>query len=667
MTLSNRYLPVISIGAFFVLGFVVLVSSLESQGADPAAEYVGQHTCMTSGCHSDEVGINHSYRQTMHARIHERPTPENVVIDRWFEIDTVLQFNVTQLPKGSDTLKIALSKLGTDDEYYFRFYSVGPLSDTSGWHRVVYNYGGNGWLQRFLVEVNGNLHVSPFQYVLESYGDREGDNGFTYFIDLKRWGEVDSETNALKFFDTTSQEFYNNSWDKNCSGCHLNGYEVTPDFQPDGDTIWRASWPGVNEGDSTATDINIAIGCESCHGPGSIHVADPENPEYFRDINPNRWDPTNSSRYWTDRKLDLCNQCHNRHNSTERLHSFPYDDATRQTYTPQLALNGFLFDSVAQARTWDDGVTSRAHHQTGQDYWRSSHYSKHVFKNGCYDCHSVHENTEYPYQLNQNWYTLEAGEGCVAFACHADKTTTTLVNDTLVNEHSKHHQAHSQCVNCHYTKTATISFVGFNEFSDHSDKVIRPTETNKYAGSQIFGMMNTCAASCHRNGYGSRNRPDAFDRNASIRFSTGGTPMRAPDWGIVDESLTFWKESSDVELADSLWAGYQRYWPQYVDTTEVVYEIERTESKVVSVHPNPATGPVSIQFDLLSDEAVFVTVFNLRGELVARVSDKVEYRGSRTRTWNLRDGNGDPVPGGLYFVRVRGETFSGERVLFVAR
>ncbi len=653
------------------MGGIVLVSTLESQPAAEQAEYVGQQTCMNSSCHSALVGIVDSYRHTMHARIHERPTPENVIIDRWFEVDTVLVFEDDRLRDDRDTFKVALSKRGTTDEFYFRLYTAGPFTDSTEWYKIAYNYGGNGWLQRFLVEVNGNLHVTPFQYVLESYKDREGDRGKTVQIDINRWAVLDGEIGALRLFDPQSQEFYNQSWDKNCSGCHLNGYDVDPESQPNGDVIWRANWPGTREGDSAMTDINIAIGCESCHGPGSIHVADPENTDYFHDISPKRWDESLTSRFWTDRKLDLCNQCHNRHKSTLKAHGFPYDEADgdvpkRNAYRPLQDLMAFINDSTKDGGYWADGETSSAHHQAGQDYWHSSHFEGHVFKNGCYDCHAVHEDTEYPYQLKQNYYSLEAGEGCVAFACHAEKVEATKINDTLVNNHSRHHQAHSQCVNCHYTKTATITFSNLYEFSDHSDKVIRPTETLKYADDIRTGMPNTCAASCHRNGYGSRNRPDAFDKNASIRYSTGGTPMRAPDYGTVDVNPYFWKELSDLALADSLWEGYKRLYPEYVDTTkDVEIDNPRVRSRLVSIAPNLSSGPITIIYDLVSDEEVVIEVYNTIGERVAVVSRRVEFRGARSRTWDLRDGNGHILPAGLYFVRVTGESFTGLERIFI--
>lgn len=666
--MPKRYLPAIILLTFFLLGGIVMVTSLESQGTAQKAEYIGQQTCMTADCHpaTDRFGGHVAYQQTMHARIHERPTPQNVIIDDWFERDTILWMRDNRIRNETrDTFFTQLSKRGTDDEYFMRMWTVGEYADTTEWFEVAYNYGGQGWLQRFLLKVGDSYYVSPFQYVMSGYRNQTSDTGAVVFIDVKRWILPDREINALIFFDRTSEEFYKQSWDKNCAACHVNGYNFEIETEADGDRKWIGTWPGVDEGDSAVQDINIAIGCESCHGPGSLHVADPTNDEHITALSPKRWDPTNSSRYWTDRKLDLCNQCHNRVSSTMSNHSYPYDEESREIYQPGYPLNWFIRDSTLDARYWPDGETSEAHHQTGQDYWRSSHYSEHVFPNGCYDCHAVSWNTEYPYQLKENYYSLTAGEGCVAFGCHAEKTTFSIVNGKEINNHSKHTQENSQCVNCHYTKTQTITFAGYFEFSDHSTNVIRPTETHKYRNTNL-GMMNTCASSCHRNGYGERNRPDAFDGNASYTYSTGKTPPEAPAFGTVDLFYNNWKEKADFDLADSLWLGYQRMYAEYLDSSEIVIDNPIVASRLLSVSPSPARGPVGITFELLQDQRVTIEIYNAVGEKVRVLSRREEFRGLRTRSWDLRDGDGRLVPGGIYFIRVSGEAFEATTGVFVA-
>lgn len=676
----RRLLPSLVIGAFFLLGGVVAVTTLQSEEDDAPPRYVGQENC--TNCHSQERGAfpgHAAFQATMHDKIHERPTPENVIIDRWFEQDTVLKYTEGLNRFDDDTLNIYLSKRGTTDEYWIKLEAMGlwndtndnnrlnPYSDTTEWMPIAYNYGGNGWLQRFLVDVDGSLYVAPFQYILDGYRDQTTDTGLVYFLDNNRWRRVNNGVSRIELFDFDSQEFLNQSWDRNCAACHVNGFDTGTVVRPDGLLRWQAKWYGRGV-DSASQDINIAVGCESCHGPGEDHVEDPLNDTYRREMNPSLWDPTNTSRYWTDRKLDLCNQCHNRFKSTDRTWNYAYDEEAHMPYRPMLDLADFWNDPVKDGRYWDDKVTSRAHHQTGQDYWRSEHYKQHIFPGGCWDCHKSHELTEYPYQLDRNWYSMTAGEGCVEFGCHASKAATTMKDGKEFNVHAQHFNEHSQCVNCHYTKTATITFINHYEFSDHSAKVIRPNETLENAGFGTLGLMNTCAASCHRNGYGERNSPTAFDGNASIRFSSNVTPMKAPDYGIVDRTLALWNEQTDLDLADSLWEGYKRLWPQYVDTINRPDTVipQPITPGIAAVSPNPAIGPVTIRFSTATQGVVRIEIFNTIGESVRVLTRRSVDAGTYGPTWDLLDGEGRRVPSGIYYIRATGGDWEETTGLFIA-
>lgn len=658
---------------FLLLGIGFAVSVTDSEPPADEATYVGWQTCTEAGCHADKSGNfpgADEFRKTMHANIHNRPTPENVVIDRWFDNDTTLYvIDEKARDSANNTLFIDLSKQGSKDRYFMRLRIEGDYADTLGWLNIAYNYGGNGWLQRFLVEYDGSYYPTPFQYVLKTYRDTESDDGVVVFLDVYRWYYVDRELSAIFFFEKGSDTLQELSWDHDCSACHVNGFELEHIVVNDTFDTWKAKWAGSEEADSASRDINIAVGCESCHGPGSNHAADPTNSEFQVAISPKLWDLSDESRYWTDRKLDLCNQCHNRHRSTKNIHRYQYDDSNETPYLPRLELNDFIRDPLKDAEFWNDGKTSKAHHQQGQDYWRSGHYRAQVFSGGCFDCHKPHNNTEYPYQLDRNWYSLKKGVGCVAFNCHETYADTVEREGEIFNVHSKHLNQHSQCVNCHYTKSATIAFAGQNEFSDHSDNVVRPTATIWFArnGPNFLGALNTCAASCHRNGYGERNRPDAVDRNASIRYSMGEdvVPMRAPDFGIEDQYISIWNNAADIELADSLWLRYQEMYAEYMFVREGTSR--STNSAISTISPNPATASAAIRFDLATSQRVRLSVYDNRGKLVRILSEGRLDAGSYRAEWTLIDEFNRDVPSGAYMVYLTGETFSSSRLLIVQR
>lgn len=673
-------------GTMVVLGTTLAVVTSDSKEAKETSAYAGQQTCMSSGCHADYRNAIYpgasEYKKTMHANIHNRPSPENVIIERWFREKRVLKFwdSRVQEPPG-DTVYYELSKGETERDYLIQLRTTGPNADSTGWLRVAYNYGGNGWLQRFLVEVNGSYYTMPFQYVLAHYREKNSDSGAVIFLDQSKWWSV--KNNIIDFHNFSSQTFLDQSWDKNCTACHVNGFDVdsTWTFVPKSgggqDTLkqWFSYWVGKGE-DSAISDQNIAIGCESCHGPGANHMADPNNKDFQKELSPKQWDPTEQSSYITDRKLDLCNQCHNRHKSTGGLHTYQYNDATEEPFIPgkDNELGDFVTDLKTGAQYWEDGVTSSAHHQTGQDYWRSKHYTGHVFKNGCYDCHTAHNDVQIegktlPYQLNRNWYSLKAGEGCVAFGCHNDKAATQMKDGEAFNVHAQHLNKHSQCVNCHYTKTQTITFSGHLEFSDHSDKVIRPTVTMDYKRSGFLnGMLNTCASECHRNGYGERNRPDALDQNMSIRWGGGELPaMRAPDFGTTDRLFSNWRESSDSILADSLWRGYQRLYPQYVSSVRVSNAVAGDAGYISTVLPNPASDVVRVRFNLPRAEHIRLEVYDAQGKILRVLADNRHEAGAYEDEWDGTTELNNVVPSGVYFIRLVGETFTSTKSVMFTR
>ena len=67
-------------------------------------------------------------------------------------------------------------------------------------------------------------------------------------------------------------------------------------------------------------------------------------------------------------------------------------------------------------------------------------------------------------------------------------------------------------------------------------------------------------------------------------------------------------------------------------------------------YPNPFNPATTIQYDLPKDTHVTLTVYNLLGQNVLTLVDKIETFGSKTVVWNGVDEFGKEVSAGLYFV-----------------
>jgi len=660
MKYSLRYL--LAAAVLTVAGVLVALRPSPTKAAGERT-YTGVASCMTSGCHAGQYGDGHSYKgaadflETMHQKIHLRPTPETVVIDRLFSEGKELKYWDNRIrAEGKDTLVIRLSKGDGPNDYYIQLlFSNG--GDSLPKMKVAYTYGGNGWIQRYLVQINNSYYVAPFQYVLPSYRERTDTGGF-YFLDVNRWYRVDANLqNGAEFFNWETNDFRKQSWDKNCSACHVNGFDVQK-VTANGDTSWYANWVGVFESDSATMDQNIEIGCESCHGPGSEHVANPTKDNIF---SPGQLPKTAEA---TQLKLDMCNQCHKRLASLGGEHSFGYDESTRTPYTVGNILKDF---SKPAPNVWADGQTAYAHHQQGDDYEHSYQYTNHLFTEGCSDCHLSHYNKPgLPYQLNADWYSLEDGVGCMS--CHgspeksqppADNLGAVAeINGKMVNKHSMHAPEISQCVNCHFTHTSTIAFTGSQEFSDHSFRVIRPKATldfYKEPGQNPYvGMINTCAASCHRNGRGSRN-------------SKPGDP-EAPAFGTHDDYIYSYKDKADSILADTLWKAYQVMYKDIMKPSGVgpgeIPEVH--DVRLTMVTPNPFVGAARIDFEVDKSQSVTIEIYDITGRLVRVLARQRYATGSHSVVWEGVDDQGAPVLSGNYFVRLTtAQGTDNKRIVFM--
>jgi hypothetical protein len=100
----------------------------------------------------------------------------------------------------------------------------------------------------------------------------------------------------------------NRQYDPECIVCHTVGFGYQGGFV-------RAD-PRVPN-DKTATPHLKDVGCESCHGPASLHVANPHNVDWQQRLNPWRQMPK-------ARRLDavdqLCQKCHDIDNDVTYAH-----------------------------------------------------------------------------------------------------------------------------------------------------------------------------------------------------------------------------------------------------------------------------------------------------------------------------------------------------------
>ncbi len=83
-------------------------------------------------------------------------------------------------------------------------------------------------------------------------------------------------------------------------------------------------------------------------------------------------------------------------------------------------------------------------------------------------------------------------------------------------------------------------------------------------------------------------------------------------------------------------------------------------------YPNPfkAGGSTSFAVEVKAGEAGDVTIFNTKGQTLARIPVSA---GSRVVNWDGKDANGEPCGSGIYFYRLSTDTFNGVKKMLVIR
>ncbi|HSG65399.1 MAG TPA: cytochrome c3 family protein, partial [Gammaproteobacteria bacterium] len=232
-----------------------------------------------------------------------------------------------------------------------------------------------------------------------------------------------------------------------CDGCHSTNYDVRT---------------------KTVTEWNV--GCEKCHGPGSLHV---EQASRTSIVNPAHMNHVAAN--------DVCVQCHSQGQPLDNpIEGRYYDWPVGYEVGRALADYWHLEEHALGAETFTHYADGSAHknRMQGNDFVQSTMYQHGVT---CASCHDAH-GTEHYAQLRKPAQAL-------CLDCHGPGSVNGPYTATL-EAHTQHppDSAGSQCIACHMPQTAaTIADV---KVRSHTFRFVTPEMTERY------GIPNGCT-SCH--------------------------------------------------------------------------------------------------------------------------------------------------------------------------
>jgi len=410
----------------YPLAWCLTLLFLLPAGMAVAADFVGGEKCRT--CHQKEY---QSWQGSHHA--------------------------LAMQPANSKTV------LGNFDNAKLTHHGVTSTFYIKNNRYMVRTDGVNDKLQEF--EIRYTFGVQPLQqYLIEFPGGR------MQVLSLA-WDTRPQSQGGQRWFHLYPQEKITHddvlhwtrpsqNWNSMCAECHSTNLEKNYNREK---KTFSTSWTNVN------------VSCESCHGPGSNHVAwankQSGSEKYATDeglmlrlderhnvqwpINETTGNAMRSVPRKTDREIQMCARCHSRRSPITG--EYVFGEPLLDHYLPSLLIDGMYYDdgqiddevyvygSFLQSRMYHAGVT-------------------------CSDCHEPHS------------MVLRAPGNGVCLQCHQ----ATKYDQATHHFHKSDSQG-AACAECHMP---TKTYMVVDPRHDHSMRIPRPDL------SVTLGTPNACNH-CH--------------------------------------------------------------------------------------------------------------------------------------------------------------------------
>ena len=593
-----------------------------------AQTYVGPEKCLE--CHNN-VGLGDmtGWRTSLHANGYSSQLDDAHTMQKLTGIVNDYDQN------GVDDFHDGLD-FNTIDSAFDPYKPNAPVlayTDSTGYtitigsatHRVYLSYGGSGlYKQRYVVKINTPEGESKDHYISPIQFNEKTHEYVLYHANA--W--YDANNDPIVFNTLAEASTNSRSMAKGCSGCHVTNLSVEQDANgewiqhgasPEDESLY-ANYNNVYDIDGDGDLDLMNTTCETCHGPGSDHAATADKTKI---INP--------ENLTAEQANNLCGMCHSRGKSLPNgTFSYPYDDANMTRWSVGDLVADYYSDGGGN---WPDGRSSVKHHQQFYDFYESSKPTYEFHNVTCFECHNVHNAEKHHVRRHR---TEEDSTGAViaiatdnddntlCLSCHAthgdfaaipvewiaDYANHIADIGPIVSEHTNHPYdptgtGASRCSKCHMPKIAK-SAVAY-DIHAHTFMVLSPELTKFYQPEG--GMPNSCAASCHmKAGY----------PNFGVDLSTN----------VVGS----WNEASDIQLADSLMQYYGPggiWWDTGAAMAVVSHGNELPASYTLEQnYPNPFNPSTTIAFDLADAGFVKLNVYNILGQKVKTLVNKMVMAGS---------------------------------------
>ena len=415
--------------------------------ADVAKTYVGRSKCIQ--CHQKQAEL---FKDSHHDRAMDHATAASVLGD----------FNDVKFTHHDVT-----SRMFKKDGQFF-VHTEGPDGKMADFH-IKYVLG-----------------VEPLQqYMIEFDPPKDAKANEVGRLQVLRisWDTVKKQWFYLPPPDVSEKLDHNDElhwtgigqrWNSMCAECHTTNLQKNFDHRKG---TYRTSYSEID------------VSCESCHGPGSLHVKLAKSRSFF-------WDRKHG--YGLAKLKDKAN-------SLPQIHTCARCHARQTKIAPNFKAGDNYYDHYANSL-----LMRNIYHEDGQvldeDYVFGSFIQSKMFHKGirCTDCHDPHS-ARLIHKGNQ-----------VCTSCH---THSAAKYDAVLHHRHKVGSKGTACVECHMPST---TYMEVDPRRDHSLRIPRPDVSAKW------GTPNACT-SCHldRAKLPAKKRAGLKDYAAWIRAARKDPEVRA--------------------------------------------------------------------------------------------------------------------------------------------
>ncbi len=413
------------------------------------SKYVGSKSCQS--CHEKQYD---EWQKTWHAKMARPASPDIIVAD--FNNVTLEYKNLkVEKPDGQPgkPITVSLRLENRDGRYNYTLIDKDNESNNQT-YEVIEVLGGN-WDQHFDVKVGDQMYPAPMRWsVADKSWLASGFRADEWFVDDGTSDGRPRRPNELKKGRTA---------DAKCRGCHETGYQVSFDKE-------SKKWKG--------TSLELGIGCERCHGPGSKHVqtegAAGTIVHGIKDLTALQQD-------------QMCAQCHGRNtNKKEKDLAFQVGFLPGDVDMSKRA-SFWSYDEMDPERNkyfWPSNW-ARRNRQQWQDFTKSKHFWKTDMS--CLTCHTFHG--------EQVGRQLRVSPAQICANCHNQKGLAALPNYEVFAG-SPMAQVGVTCVDCHMPKIGWRTNPTLANPKTHWDVTSHTFMVSKPQYTTEYGQRSSCDQ-CH--------------------------------------------------------------------------------------------------------------------------------------------------------------------------